>query len=117
MTDLPYGDESAQGALLFWSLIHIPDDSVPTVLAEVFRVLRPGAVAMVGFHLGDRVNRKTSGYGGLPMQLHVHLRPVPAVTDSMRRAGFHVEMSSTVHPREPTPGGVVVARRPSPELA
>ena len=113
MTDLPYGDASAGGALLFWSLIHIPDDRVPTVLAEVFRVLRPGAVVMLGFHVGDRVNRKTSGYGGLPMQLDVHLRSIDTVAEAVRQAGFHLEMTSTIDPDERTPGGVVLARRPA----
>ena len=61
MTSLKHGDGSADGALLFWSLIHIPDDCVGIVLAEVFRVVRPGGVAMIGFHVGDRVNRKTEG--------------------------------------------------------
>ena len=117
MTDLPYGDGSAGGALLFWSLIHIPDDTVPTVLAEVFRVLRPGAVVTIGFHVGDRVNRKTSGYGGLPMQLDVHLRPVQTVADAVQSSGFHVEMTSTIDPGAATPGGVVVARRPTTSTA
>jgi ubiquinone/menaquinone biosynthesis C-methylase UbiE len=113
MTDLPCADGSAAGVLLFWSLIHIPDESVGVVLSEVFRVLRPGGVTMIGFHVGDRVNRKTEGYGGLPMQLDVHLRPVEVVADRLRRAGFTVEATMLLDPDRSTPGGVVVARRPS----
>ena len=112
MTSLKHGDGSADGALLFWSLIHIPDDCVGIVLAEVFRVVRPGGVAMIGFHVGDRVNRKTEGYGGLPMQLNVHLRPVAAVADALRQAGFMIEATLLLNPDDQTPGGVVVARRP-----
>jgi len=112
MTSLKHGDCSAAGALLFWSLIHIPDDSVGIVLAEVFRVVRPGGVAMIGFHVGDRVNRKTEGYGGLAMQVNVHLRPVAAVADALRQAGFMIEATLLLNPDDQTPGGVVVARRP-----
>lgn len=112
MTDLPYSKESAAGALLFWSLIHVPNESVGVVLAEVFRVLRPTGLVAVGFHVGDRVNRKTEGYGGLPMQLNVHLRPVATVADALRDAGFAIEVISTLDPDSRTPGGVVIARRP-----
>lgn len=31
LTNLPYGNESAAGALLLWSLIHVPDGSVRVV--------------------------------------------------------------------------------------
>ena len=112
MTDLPHGSESAAGALLFWSLIHVPDGSGGVILAEVFRVLRPGGIVTIGFHVGDRVNRKTEGYGGLPMQLNVHLRPVEAVASALREAGFSIEATSLLDPDHETPGGVVVARRP-----
>ncbi len=112
MTDLPFGNESAARALLFWSLIHVPDSSVGVVLVEVFRVLKPGGIVTIGFHVGDRVNRKTEGYGGLPMQLNVHLRPVGAVASALREAGFSIEATSLLDPDRETPGGVVVARRP-----
>ena len=112
MTDLAHADASAAGALLFWSLIHVPDDSVGTVVAEVFRVLQPGGVVAVGFHVGDRVNRKTQGYGGLPMQVDVHLRPIDAVAGALRAAGFSIEATMLLDPDDQTPGGVVLARRP-----
>ncbi len=113
MTALPHGDASAGGALLFWSLIHIPDEGLSVVLDELFRVLRPGGVVTIGFHVGDRVNRKTEGYGGLPMQLDVHLRPVAVASDALREAGFRIEATLLLNPDEVTPGGVVIARRPS----
>lgn len=112
MTCLPQVDQGAAGVLMFWSLIHIPDDSVHLVLAEAFRVLTPGGIVTVGFHVGDRVNRKTTGYGGLPMQLNVHLRPVETVASALRRCGFLIEATMSIDPDSRTPGGVVVARRP-----
>lgn len=112
MTNLTHGDESAAGALLFWSMIHVLDESVSVVLAEVFRVLRPGGIVTIGFHVGNRVNRKTEGYGGLPMQLNVHLRPVAVVAGALREAGFLIEATLVLNPDHQKPGGVVVARRP-----
>ena len=98
VTNLTHDDESAAGALLFWSLIHVPDGSVGVVLAEVFRVLRPGGIATIGFHVGDRVNRKTKGYVGLPMQLNVYLRPVSTVASAPRTAGFSIEATLVLDP-------------------
>ncbi|MEV8609753.1 class I SAM-dependent methyltransferase [Amycolatopsis sp. NPDC051373] len=50
MTDLPVPSGSLGGVLAFWSLIHIPDAVLPTVLTHFHRALRPGGVALVGFH-------------------------------------------------------------------
>ena len=77
-----HDDESDAGALLFRSLTHVPDGSVGVVLAEVFRVLRPVGIATIGFHVGDRVNRKTTGHGGLPMATQ---RPPAASLDGGQR--------------------------------
>src|SRR5437762_5401465 len=49
MTDLELADGSLAGLLSWFSLIHVPDDAVPTVLAEFFRVLRPSAALLLGF--------------------------------------------------------------------
>ncbi|MFC7760271.1 methyltransferase domain-containing protein [Catellatospora bangladeshensis] len=61
MTDLDLPDASVAGLLAFWSLIHIPDEVVPTVFAHFRRVMRPGAPLLIGFHLGDGTRLKTEG--------------------------------------------------------
>jgi ubiquinone/menaquinone biosynthesis C-methylase UbiE len=43
MTALDLADESIAGVLMSWSLIHVPDEAVPTVLSGFRRALRPGA--------------------------------------------------------------------------
>src|SRR5688572_12624756 len=53
MTDLDLADRSLAGVLAWWSLIHIPDEAMPGVLGQFHRVLRPGGVLAVGFHVGD----------------------------------------------------------------
>src|SRR5215470_14072237 len=44
MAGLDLADGSLTGLLAWFSLIHVPDDEVPTVFAEFHRVLRPGGV-------------------------------------------------------------------------
>ncbi|MEV0436919.1 class I SAM-dependent methyltransferase [Nocardia sp. NPDC050413] len=42
-------DESVAGLLSWFSLIHLPPDEIPGVLAELRRILRPGGRLVVGF--------------------------------------------------------------------
>ncbi|SEQ59380.1 class I SAM-dependent methyltransferase [Lentzea albida] len=79
------------GILAWWSLIHVPDDLVPVVFGHFHDALRPDGLLQLGFHVGDRTNLKTQGYGGHPMRVHVHLRRPERVAGWLRDAGFTVE--------------------------
>ncbi|MCE7000693.1 class I SAM-dependent methyltransferase [Saccharothrix sp. S26] len=113
MTDLDLVDGSVGGVLAFYSVIHVPDAEVPAVFTQFRRVLRPGGVVMLGFHVGDRDSFKTEGYGGLPMSLHVHRRPVERVAGWLRDAGFALEAQVLLGPDDEVPGGVLIARSPA----
>lgn len=88
MTALDLADGSVGGVISWWSIIHLPRDVVPQALAEFHRVLAPGGVLVLGFHLGDESTHKTSGYGGHPMNIHVHRWTPLAMTDLAVAAGF-----------------------------
>jgi len=111
MTDLHLPDASVGGVLAWFSLIHVPDDEVPAVLGHVRRVLRPGGVALLGFFVGDERRTKTEGYGGHPMNVQVHWRPLPRVAGWLRAAGLGVEAEIVMDPGAEVPGGVLIARR------
>jgi len=111
MTDLALTDESVTGLLAWFSLIHVPDDEVPAVLAEFFRVLRPGGALLVSFHAGEGSELKTQGYGGHPMKVHVHRRSTARVAGWLRAAGFTVEAEMAHHPAPGVEGGFVFAHR------
>ncbi|MFG2722423.1 class I SAM-dependent DNA methyltransferase [Streptomyces sp. NPDC048416] len=111
MTDLPLADASVAAVLAFWSLIHIPDEAIPTVLAEFHRVTPPGAPLLLGFHMGDETRLKTQGYGGHPMKVHVHRRRPDRVAAWLREAGFTVEAEFLLDLDERVPGAVLFARR------
>ncbi|MFI9008487.1 class I SAM-dependent methyltransferase [Actinosynnema sp. NPDC053489] len=113
MTALDLAAGSVGGVLAFYSVIHVPDEEVPVAFAGFRRVLRPGGVVLVGFHVGDRVSVKTEGYGGHPMSLRVYRRPVARVAGWLRGAGFAVEAEVLLEPDAEVPGGVLVARVPS----
>ncbi|GAA1934243.1 hypothetical protein GCM10009837_70120 [Streptomyces durmitorensis] len=62
-------DASVSGLVAWYSLIHIPDDEISSVLAHFRRVLRPGGPLLLSFHVGDESQLKTAGYGGHPMKV------------------------------------------------
>jgi SAM-dependent methyltransferase len=113
MTDLDLADASVAGLIAFWSLIHVPDDAVPTVFGHFRRALRPGGPLLLGFHVGDESRLKTQGYGGHPMKVYVHRRQPGQVTAWLRDAGFTVEAQMLLDPDDSAPGAVLFARRRS----
>ncbi|WP_411129320.1 class I SAM-dependent DNA methyltransferase [Streptomyces sp. x-19] len=113
MTDLDLADASVVGLLAFWSLIHIPDEAVPKVFGHFKRVLRPGGPLLLGFHVGDESRLKTRGYGGHPMNVHVHRRQPGQVAAWLSDAGFAVEAQMLIDLDESVPGALLFARRQS----
>lgn len=113
MTDLDLPAASVAGLLSWWSLIHVPDDEVPTVLGHFHRILRPGGPLQVGFHVGDVSRLKTEGYGGHPMKVHVHRRQPDRVATWLRDAGFDVEGHMLIVADEDRPQAILFARRRS----
>jgi SAM-dependent methyltransferase len=111
MTDLPLTDASVAGLVAFWSLIHIPDETVPLVFSQFRRVLRPGGLLLAGFHAGDGSRLKTEGYGGHPMKVYVHRRQPDRVGAWLRDARFTIEAQMVFDPDDSVPGAVLFARR------
>jgi hypothetical protein len=54
---------------------------------------------------------KTERYGGHPMKVHVHRRPVGRVSTWLRDAGFTVEAQTLLGPDASVPGAILFARR------
>jgi SAM-dependent methyltransferase len=111
MTELDLADTSVAGLIAWFSLIHIPDDEIPTVFAHFHRALRPGGPLLLVFHVGDEHQLKTQGYGGHPMKVYVHRRPPDRVSAWLRAAGFTVEAQMLHWPDESTRGAFIFARR------
>jgi SAM-dependent methyltransferase len=91
MTNLSLQAASLAGLLAWQSLIHIPEEEVPTVFEHFHRALRPGGLLQLLFHTGNRSRLKTEGYGGHPMKVYVHRRQPDKVAAWLRDTGFEVE--------------------------
>ena len=53
MMALDVPDGSWAGIAAFYSIIHIPRDDIVRALSEMWRVLRPGGLLLLSFHIGD----------------------------------------------------------------
>jgi SAM-dependent methyltransferase len=112
MTGLDLADASVAGLLAWFSLIHVPDEAVPAVLAHFRWVLRPGAPLLLGFHAGAGSYLKTQGYGGHPMRVYIHRREPARVAAWLLDAGFTVEARMLLDPDQGSPAAFLFARRP-----
>lgn len=111
MTDLDLPDGSVAGLVAWYSLIHIPDEEIGGVFTHFRRVVRPGGPLLLGFHVGDETTLKTQGYGGHPMNVHVHRRQPAQVATWLAENGFTVDSQTTVTSAESRLGGIIIGRR------
>ncbi|WP_453984101.1 class I SAM-dependent methyltransferase [Brevibacterium casei] len=115
MTCLPYPENSFSGALAWYSLIHIPDETLDRVIAEAARVLRPGGLFQLAFQLGDTVDH-VSDLAGHDVDLDFHRRSIDDVLTVLSAHGFslvtRMEREPDTHGRYPesTPQGYLLVR-------
>jgi ubiquinone/menaquinone biosynthesis C-methylase UbiE len=86
--DLP--DGTLAGIAAFYAIVNIPMESLPIVLAEMFRVLMPGGLLLLAFHIGDEVIRPQELWGNPIKMEFYHLQPERILT-LLTRAGFAIE--------------------------
>jgi ubiquinone/menaquinone biosynthesis C-methylase UbiE len=90
MRALPLPDEALAGFAAFYSIIHIPRQDVTAVLKELRRVLQPGGVALLAFHLGDET-RHVEEMLGLPVSVGVKFFQTAEMEGYLREAGFVID--------------------------
>ncbi|MGI5241733.1 class I SAM-dependent DNA methyltransferase [Dactylosporangium sp. CA-139066] len=110
MTDEDVAGAPLGGLLSWFSLVNVPGDAIPGILAGFRRSLRPGAPLLLGFHAGEGVRAKTEGYGGRPMRINVYRRNPERVAAWLRDAGFAVEAQWLLEADTARPGAVLFAR-------
>jgi SAM-dependent methyltransferase len=99
MRSLEIEDGSLGGIAAFYSIIHIPRTEVVDVLVEMKRVLQPGGLLLLAFHLGDNLVHLDEWWGQRVSVDFIFFR-AEEMTGYLREAGFDVV--ETVE-REPYP--------------
>lgn len=76
IAQLPYPDGTFAGVMLWYSIIHTPTSEQPRLIAEARRVVRPGGVVLVGFHVGDGVRDVAPSYRRFGHEIELSRYPV-----------------------------------------
>src|SRR5262249_19340231 len=107
MRRLDMSDASLAGAVLFYSIVHFEPIELRPIFAETRRVMAPGGVALVAFHVGEPVIPGDDLFGA-PVSLDFRFHHPATVIEALRVARFTV----TEHiEREPYEGAEYPSRR------
>jgi SAM-dependent methyltransferase len=107
MRRLSASDASLAGVVLFYSIVHFDLTELPPVFRESRRVLMPGGLALVSFHVGEQVVHRDELFGA-PVSLDFRCHTPENVVEALRSANLPV--IEQVH-REPYDGVEYPSRR------
>ena len=90
MLALTTENEAYAGIVAFYSIIHTPREEVVAALLEFKRVLRPGGILLLAFHVGDEVIHLDEWWGKQVSIDGIFFQP-DEMQGYLRAAGFEVE--------------------------
>ena len=83
---IPFRQATFGGVWACGSLLHLPMDDLPSALAEIFRVLQPGGIAVINMQAGSAEGWRTGGT--LPGRRWFTLIDPGALASLMEKCGF-----------------------------
>ncbi|MGE5643503.1 MAG: class I SAM-dependent DNA methyltransferase [Byssovorax cruenta] len=107
MLSLPDADNSWGGIAAFYCIIHIPLEQIVDALRDMKRVLKPGGILLIAFHIGDEI-KHFDEWWDKPVNLDFAFYYPDEMQNWLQRAGFELEETLI---REPNPEVEVATRR------
>lgn len=89
MLALDVPDEAWAGVAAFYSIIHIPRENCTAALTELRRVLKPGGLLLLAFHMGHENLHETEIWGQ-PIDLDYTMYGSAEMAEFLHEAGFIV---------------------------
>jgi SAM-dependent methyltransferase len=90
MLALDLADDTLAGIAAFYVIVNIPAELLPLAFAEMHRVLQPGGLLLLAFHIGDEVLKPKELLGQPVSMEFYHLQP-EKILSLLTRSGFTIE--------------------------
>ena len=120
MLALDAADGTWGGISAFYCIIHLPPDGVLQALREFNRVLCPGGLLLLAFHIGQEIVHLDEWWDQ-PVDIDFHFLERAAVERQLEAAGFVVEARIERQPyvpfEYPSQRAYLLARKPQSEGA
>ncbi len=90
MRALAVADNTWTGIAAFYAIVNLPPGDIALALREMIRVLVPGGLLLLSFHIGEDTSQVEDlfGYG---VALEINFFRTKTVADYLRLAGFEIE--------------------------
>jgi ubiquinone/menaquinone biosynthesis C-methylase UbiE len=116
MLALPFPDASLDGVVSFYSIIHFDEPQTERCFAEMARVLRPGGLVALAFHIGTDVIHRDEWFSER-VDVDFSFHEPGVVTRQLNAAGLTIDSSEQRDPYPPpiefqTRRCYIVARKP-----
>jgi SAM-dependent methyltransferase len=117
MLALDFVDQSLGGIAAFYSIVNVPRDEQPRAFAECWRVLVPGGLLLVAFHVGNE-DIHLEEWWGMPVSIDFYFFDPAEIEVRLVDAGFEMVEHHVREPypevEHPTRRAYLLARKPVP---
>ena len=105
--ELEFDDDSIDGVVAFYAIVHFTEEQVEIAFREAFRVLQPGGLFLFTYHIGEETIH-IEEFLGKKINIDFMFFTTDFISSCLEKNGF--EKIETIE-REPYPGAEYESRR------